>query len=151
MPYRRSNRLVCLALALLTAGLGSAFAGRRETIAGPVEARVLKVIDGDTFLAEAHVWPGQTITINVRVRGVDAPEMRSRCRAEKTAALRARAALSHLLRSGHVSISAVSGGKYYGRVLADVRSSEGIDVSAHLLGATLVRAYAGGRRVPFAC
>ncbi|WP_048644819.1 thermonuclease family protein [Nitratireductor soli] len=151
MQCRHSNRLVCLVLAVVTAGAEPAAAGRRETIAGPVEARVLKVIDGDTFLAEALVWPGQIITINVRVRGVDAPEMRSRCRAEKIAALQARDALESLLRSGHVSISAISGGKYYGRVLADVRSSEGIDVSAHLLGATLVRAYAGGRRVPFAC
>src|SRR6185312_332928 len=40
-------------------------------------ADVLRVIDGDTFEARVHVWPGLDITTKVRLRGVDAPEMRA--------------------------------------------------------------------------
>src|SRR5262245_42601354 len=69
---------------------------------GPVEATVVEVLDGDTFLVEAHVWPGQVIKVNVRVRGIDAPEMKSRCETEHLAALRARNVLSHLLGGGDV-------------------------------------------------
>src|SRR5262245_48856132 len=35
----------------------------------PVE--ILRVIDGDTFLAQVHVWPGIDITTKVRLRGID--------------------------------------------------------------------------------
>nr|WP_255606398.1 thermonuclease family protein [Nitratireductor rhodophyticola] len=128
-----------------------AFAARREVISGPVEARVLRVIDGDTFVAEAHVWPGQRIRVSVRIRGVDAPELRSRCAAEKAAARKARAVLDRLLAEGSVWISDISGGKYYGRVLADVTTEPGGDVASRLLDARLVAAYGGGRRVSFVC
>jgi endonuclease YncB( thermonuclease family) len=37
-------------------------------------AEVLEVLDGDTFDARVHVWPGLDITIRVRLRGIDAPE-----------------------------------------------------------------------------
>ncbi|SEB55187.1 nuclease homologue [Nitratireductor aquibiodomus] len=142
-------------VALLLAGALSAqpaaFAARREVISGPVEARVLRVIDGDTFVAEAHVWPGQRIRVSVRIRGVDAPELRSRCAAEKAAARAARAALGRLLAQGTVRIGNISGGKYYGRVLADVTTEPGGDVASRLLDARLVAAYGGGRRASFVC
>lgn len=115
----------------------------------PVEAVVLEVLDGDTFLAEALVWPGHTVTINVRIRGIDAPEMKARCEIEKRAALRARDALLALFGDRPVAISNVSGAKYYGRVLADVSTSEGALVAPILLYEKLVRPYDGGRRQPW--
>ncbi|WP_292898029.1 MULTISPECIES: thermonuclease family protein [unclassified Nitratireductor] len=140
-----------LAIACLLVWQPTSHAARRETISGPVEARVVRVIDGDTFVAEAHVWPGQRITVSVRIRGVDAPEMRSRCAVEKAAAREARVALERLLAEGTVWISDISGGKYYGRVLADVVTEPGGDVASRLLDARLVAAYGGGRRVSFVC
>lgn len=151
MHHTRPNSLVCILLAVVIGDSGPALAARKETTPGPVEARVLRVIDGDTFIAEAHVWPGQRITVSVRVRGVDAPELRSRCKAEKAAGFRARAALAGLLAGGTVWISSISGGKYYGRVLADVTTEPGGDVAARLLDARHVTAYNGGRRLPFVC
>ncbi len=129
----------------------TAEAGRRDLVSGPVEVRVLRVIDGDTFVAEAHMWPGQHVQVSVRLRGIDAPEMRSRCPAERYAARKARDALATLLEAGVVSISAISGGKYYGRVLADVRTSDGLDVGKRLLDTRLVAAYGGGRRMALFC
>lgn len=113
---------------------------------GPVEATVLKVLDGDTFLAEALVWPGHTVTINVRIRGIDAPEMKARCDGERRAAEKAREVLSALFANNPVFISNVAGAKYYGRVLADVATVDGLSVAPLLLGQNLVRAYDGGRR-----
>jgi endonuclease YncB( thermonuclease family) len=117
-----------------------------QEFAGPVAARVVEVLDGDTFLAEAHVWPGQSIRVNVRIRGIDAPEMKSRCAAEHAAALEARDVLAGLLQDGEVSISNIGGAKYYGRVLADVSTGDGKTVGAVMLDLGLARPYWGGRR-----
>lgn len=129
--------------ALALAG-GSASAAK--LFHGPVEATVLEVLDGDTFLAEALVWPGHAVRVNVRIRGIDAPEMKARCRAERAAAERARDALAVLFGDGPVAISNIAGAKYYGRVLADVTTADGQGVASVLLGEELVRPYGGGRR-----
>ena len=139
-----------ISVLLATAGIiglfpcKSGFAAAR--FKGPVEARVLSVLDGDTFVAEAHVWPGQFVRINVRIRGVDAPEMRSRCPAERQAAEEARDVLILLLGENPVVISNIGGAKYYGRVLADVFTAEGEEVSRVLIEEGLARPYSGGKR-----
>ncbi len=135
----RSAMLVC---ALTVSGPAQA-AG---TFKGPVEATVVEIIDGDTFLADAQVWPGHSVRVNIRIRGIDAPEMKARCAIEKAAALRARQALALIVGDGRVSISNIGGAKYYGRVLADVATADGQAVAAMLLGEELVRAYGGGQR-----
>jgi endonuclease YncB( thermonuclease family) len=118
----------------------------RHSFDGPVEATVVEVLDGDTFLADAHIWPGQIIEVHIRIRGIDAPEMKSRCETEHLAALRARDALSNLLGGGNVKLSNIGGAKFYGRVLADVQTVEGQSVAESLLELALVRSYNGGRR-----
>lgn len=141
---------IALPQAILAACLvsNSAASGER-LLAGPVEARVIAVLDGDTLRTAAFVWPGQEITINVRIRGIDAPEMKSRCEAERSAALAARAALEAMVGPGAVRLRAIGGGKYYGRVLADVEAADGTAVATALLAQGLVRPYAGGRRAPW--
>lgn len=145
-PFQPAQRLLSpmLAAAFLLASSASAEAVKR--FKGPVEATVLEVIDGDTFLAEAHVWPGHSVRVNIRVRGIDAPEMKSRCESERLAALQARAVLAELLGIGAVSISNIGGAKYYGRVLADVATQDGSAVSEIMLARDIVRPYQGGKR-----
>lgn len=130
-----------LALTALTSPTAAA-----ESIPGPVEARVLRVIDGDSFVAEAHVWPGHTVTVSVRIRGIDAPEARSRCEAEREAAGRARAALEALIAQGPVGMTNIGGGKFYGRVLADVTAHDGRTIADALVEDGLARIYGGGKR-----
>src|SRR6185312_15408650 len=130
---------IAVAVSLSTAEAGQDFRG-------PVAAIVLNIIDGDTFLADAQVWPGQFVRVNVRIRGIDAPEMKSRCAGEHDAALRARDALAELIGGGAVSISNIGSAKYYGRVLADVETQQGVPVAEEMLGRSLVRPYDGGRR-----
>ncbi len=118
-----------------------ALPARAETLPGPVVAEVVRTIDGDTFLADAHVWPGQTIRVSVRIRGIDAPELKSRCGDERLAAAGARDALAGMIGAGPVFIRNIGGDKYFGRVLADVDSAAGFDVGAALLRHRHARAY----------
>lgn len=135
--------LACLPLSLSAGPLRA----EKASFAGPVQGEVLRVIDGDTVTVRALVWPGQSIVVNVRIRGVDAPEMHSRCEDEHRAALRARDRLAALVGSGAVYLSNIAGAKYYGRVLADLETESGEAVAARLLGEEMVRPYRGGRRL----
>jgi len=109
-------------------------------------AEVLRVFDGDTFEARVRVWPGMDITTRVRLRGIDAPEMRARCDDERVKALAARDALAQMLNQGTVAISHIGQDKYGGRVDADVSTAATPDVSAALLARGLARRYSGGHR-----
>ena len=109
-------------------------------------AEVLRVLDGDTFEARVHLWPGLEVTTRVRLRGIDAPEMKARCGEERAKAEAARDALRTILDQGEVGISRVTLDKYGGRVLADASTRATPDVSSALLGAGAVRRYSGGRR-----
>jgi endonuclease YncB( thermonuclease family) len=109
-------------------------------------AAVLRVVDGDTFDARVHLWPGLDITTRVRLRGIDAPEMKARCGDERTQAESARDALRAILDQGEVGITRVTLDKYGGRVLAEAFTQATPDVSAALLGSGAVRRYSGGRR-----
>jgi len=140
--FRIPAAFMAAALCLLPAAPGEA----AKLFRGPVEARVVEILDGDTFLADALVWPGHTVRVNVRIRGIDAPEMKSGCAAEAAAARRAREALTELLEGGPVTVSNISGAKYYCRVLADVTAADGSEVAARLVKGRLVRDYAGGKR-----
>ncbi|RLP26036.1 thermonuclease family protein [Mesorhizobium sp. YM1C-6-2] len=140
------SRLTFVLLGAAALALAGKPASAAKLFHGPVEAAVLEVLDGDTFLAEALVWPGHAVRVNVRIRGIDAPEMKARCRAERAAAERARDALAVLFGDGPVAISNIAGAKYYGRVLADVTTADGQGVASVLLGEELVRPYGGGRR-----
>ena len=126
--------------------------GGRSFVKGPVPAEVLRILDGDTLLVDAMPWPDQHVRVAVRLRGVDAPEMKAKCPAEREAAHAARAALVDLAgESGVVALHNVSGGKYFGRVLADVVTPAGINVGLELKARGLAVDYDGGRRKPLLC
>jgi len=113
---------------------------------GVYAAEVLRVVDGDTFEARVRAWPGIDITTKVRLRGIDAPEMRARCPEERIKAEAALAALIAMLREGEVTVSRVGIDKYGGRVDANAATRLTSDVSAAMLAKGLARAYGGGRR-----
>lgn len=109
-------------------------------------ADVIRVIDGDTFEANVHVWPGLNVDTKVRLRDIDAPELHARCADEHVKAEAARGALTRILTEGGVVISRVGIDKYGGRVDAAVATRSTTDVSAALLDGGFARAYDGGRR-----
>jgi endonuclease YncB( thermonuclease family) len=115
--------------------------------AGPAYvAELVRVLDGDTFEARVKVWPGMEAVTRVRLRGIDAPEMKARCETEHTRALAARDALADLLSRGSIAVSNVAQDKYGGRIDADVGAGAVGDVASVLLERGLVRRYGGGRR-----
>lgn len=109
-------------------------------------AEVLRVHDGDTFEARVRIWPGMEVTTKVRLRGIDAPEMRGKCETERSKALAARDMLAHLLAEGHVGVARIGQDKYGGRVDADVSTARTPDIAQALLVRGLARRYNGGRR-----
>jgi len=109
-------------------------------------AQVVRVLDGDTFEARVHLWPGLDTTTKIRLRGIDAPELRARCPGELAKAQAARDALIAILEEGAVGVARVTLDKYGGRVVADASTRKTADVAAALLQAGVVRAYGGGRR-----
>ena len=138
---------------ILTLGLAiypvtTACAGENQwrSISGPVTAEVIRIIDGDTIEVDAHPWPGHAVRVSVRLRGIDTPERRSRCAEQRAAALLARDELERLVTGvPTVELINVSGGKYYGRVLADMTAGN-LDVADAMLKSGLARAYQGGKR-----
>ncbi len=90
------------------------------------------MIDGDTFEARVHVWPGLDITTKVRLRGIDAAELRARCPAERAKAEAARDALSAMFAEGSVGVFDVALDKYGGRVVADARTRSIANVSSRI-------------------
>jgi endonuclease YncB( thermonuclease family) len=115
-------------------------------LARPRSADVLRTIDGDTFEARVHLSPGQDVMTRVRLRGIDAPELKAACPEELRLAEAATVALRELLRQGDVAISNIGPDKYQGRVVADVSTRHTASVAAALLGAGHVRSYNGGHR-----
>ena len=117
--------------------------------AGTADARrpvdVIRTIDGDTFLARVHQQGGRDLVARVRLRGIDAPEMKASCQEELNKAEAAADALRGLLREGGVTITNLGADKY-GRVLADVATKRTANVSAALLAGGYARSYNGGHR-----
>jgi endonuclease YncB( thermonuclease family) len=127
-------------------GASPAAPAARSEIRSAHPAEVLRVIDGDTFEARVNLWPGLAITTRVRLRGVDAPELKARCAEERVKAEAAREALRTILDQGDVGISRVTLDKYGGRVVADASTAATPDVGAALLDGGQARRYGGGHR-----
>lgn len=112
-------------------------------------ATVLSCVDGDTCKMRVEVWPDITVETQVRLRGIDAPEIAGKCATEKVLAKAARDDLSALLANAvTITLTNVETDKYGGRVLADVRA-DSIQVGVLLIEAGLARPYAGGQRQPW--
>lgn len=126
--------------------------GREAFLAGPFEAEVLRVVDGDSFVARLQVWFGQQAVVTVRLRGIDAPEMAARCDVEARGAAAARRALAEMLAGGRVRLTRLARDKYFGRIVAEVTvvSPEAAfpdtEVGPALLAAGLARPYDGRAR-----
>ncbi len=107
---------------------------------------IIRTIDGDTFEARVHLSSGLDLTTRVRLRGVDAPELKAACAGELEMAEAAGEALRGLLGEGGVTIYNIGPDKYGGRVVADAATRRTDNVSAALLSAGHARGYVRGRR-----
>ena len=117
----------------------------KQILPGPFPFELVEVIDGDTFRARVDIWLGQTVTVKVRLKGVDTPEMNGKCAAEKKLARQAKAFAENWLRKNQVHLVNVHYGTYAGRVLATAQIKNGDSLSAALLAENLAKPYRGRR------
>jgi len=134
------------AIGAVLAACTTDLAAAADRLAGPYPAEVERVVDGDTLAVRVAIWLQQDLNVLVRIRGIDAPELRGRCDDEKARALVATNALEKLVAGGAVALTAIEGDKYFGRVIADVATSAGEDLGAALIARGCVRRYDGGTR-----
>jgi endonuclease YncB( thermonuclease family) len=120
--------------------------GGRQADTRVYAAEVVRIIDGDTFVARMRTEPGGEVETRVRLRRIDAAELHARCSKELRLALAARTALQRLLADGRVTLSRVGPDKYPGRIDANVATRSTNDISAAMLSGGFARAYDGGRR-----
>lgn len=135
-------RVLSVICVLFLSPLTSA-AQAKEVLVGPVDFELVEVIDGDTFRARVKIWLGQTVTVKVRLKGIDTPEMRGKCAAEKKLAQQAKAFAEKWLKENQTQLVRVHYGTYAGRVLATVQMKDGDSLSAALLAESLAKPYRG--------
>lgn len=107
---------------------------------------VIRTLDGDTFEARVHLAPDLALTTRIRLRGIDAPELKASCPQELQMAETATSALRALLGEGDVMIFNIGPDKYAGRVVADAATRRTGNVSMAMLAAGHARGYGGGHR-----
>ncbi len=123
---------------LLTLCVGTAHA---------VPARVGYIVDGDTFAGIVQLQDDIEISVRVRLRNVDTPELHGQCVNEIIMANLARDRLAQLLPEGMViDLQNIKDDKYLGRIDANVILPDGRDVGDVLVAEKFGRAYSGGRR-----
>jgi endonuclease YncB( thermonuclease family) len=85
-------------------------------------ATVTEVIDGDTIKTEVDIWPGIVGSYSIRIRGIDAPEIRlDECQEAKDWGLEARDKASELYPIGRkIELRNVEPDAFAGRFIADV-------------------------------
>lgn len=114
-----------------------------RSVAGPYRAEVLRVVDGDTIDVRVELWLDQVLETRIRLAGIDAPELRSSCQAERLLAISARERVEALLFEREVTLRDVSFGKFARRYIARVETSDGHDLAQLLLGEGLAHPYDG--------
>lgn len=110
--------------------------------------RLVRIVDGDTFTLIIPELPPEIAEISIRIRGVDAPELKGHCEAERRLAREAKLFTERWLQSGEageITLSHLAWDKYGGRLLADV-FVHGKNVGTGLLAAQLARPYDGAKR-----
>lgn len=118
----------------------------KDNYGNVVVSEVTSVYDGDTFRVTIKHWPPVAGNrIGVRVKGIDAPEMKGHCEQEKALARKAKQTAVSLLRGGkRVELRNLQRDKYF-RLLADVYV-DGTSLGERLIKANLARPYQGGTK-----
>ena len=112
--------------------------------------KIVRVYDGDTVTIATRISvDGNEIPkifrFNVRLLGIDTPEMRTRNQAEKALAIKACDALNAYIMNKTVTLQSVSYDKY-GRILADILTKDGVNISDWMISNGYAVKYDGGTK-----
>jgi endonuclease YncB( thermonuclease family) len=108
---------------------------------------VIKVYDGDTITIASKLPYKQSplFRFQVRLNGIDCPEMKSKNEEEKFVAKIAQNELENLILHKHVHLKNISVEKY-GRILADVYLDD-FQLNKHMLDKRLAVVYSGSNKL----
>lgn len=130
------NKIVCFLIFMFV-----------PVLAYAVPARVGYIVDGDTFSGVVKLQDDIEISVRVRLRNVDTPELHGQCVDEIIMANLARDRLAQLIPVGSIiELQNIKDDKYLGRIDANVILPDGRDVGDVLVSEKLGRSYSGGRR-----
>lgn len=112
---------------------------------------VVSTIDGDTLKVTIPDVPdifGKNLSI--RIKGIDAPEIRATRLCEREAARKAKDRLAILIARQPVDLHHCERDKFY-RLACNARTSSGTDVAQFMLEQGLAVPYANGTRINWKC
>lgn len=110
-------------------------------------AEVVDWIDGDTVDVEVSLWFDLTLSLRVRLHGVDTPELHSGDPESREKAKMARVFCETRAPAGAlVHIASVGDKDKFGRFLAKVTLTDGTDLVAQLIEHGHGKPYFGGRK-----
>ncbi len=109
---------------------------------------VERIVDGDTFIGSVILADKTEImSVSIRLRNVDTPELHGECDDETRKALYAKQRLEELIPVGStVEIKNIKNDKYAGRIDANVYDSANRDIGLVLIREKVGRHYSGGKR-----
>lgn len=112
--------------------------------------KIVKVYDGDTVTISARIYITETQTtklfrFNVRLRGIDSPEIKTKNEKERLLGIEARDGLRKFIMNEIVTLENIAYDKY-GRILADVITNNGTNVSEWMLSNDYAVKYDGGTK-----
>ena len=109
-------------------------------------SKVISVYDGDTIRVNIDSYPdiiGENI--RVRLKGIDAPEIKGKCQKEIDLAIMARDYLRNAInQSSHIELKNIERGKYF-RIVGELYI-DGENISKGLLKEKLAYIYHGGKK-----
>jgi len=109
-------------------------------------SKVISVYDGDTIRINIDSFP-DIIGKNIRVRlkGIDAPEIKGKCQKENNLAIMAREYLRNAInKSNQIELRNIERGKYF-RIVGELYI-DGENISKDLIKEKLAYIYHGGKR-----
>jgi endonuclease YncB( thermonuclease family) len=150
--------LILLRVVALAAPLALLFplpaVGQLSVVQGPVEADVIRVLDGDSVEARVYPWPDMVVVEMFRIYGIDTPEIKGRCRTERDLAQAAKkfvidlvAQTNNRIRVSVVGCNAAEGGGF-GRCLATLHAGP-TSIGDALIAQGLARPNFGESRKPW--
>ncbi len=128
--------LIVIAMLALTSSIAKEIGFASDRV------KLIKVIDGDSFIARIEIWPKTEITATIRLAGIDTPELRGKCTKETELAQKAKTFTREWLTTAPLSLTNIKQGKYANRYIATVnRFNDTQDLSDALLINKLAQPY----------